>query len=197
MRKLFNEIQNAETANNAKFSIKQVSYNLLGEVMSFEGELIVNEQPVIACWAPTGKLTELNLVNPTIDDTEKYSLYIRRRLTGDTKQLEIYWIAATYYMLSGRMQHGTDFKIINGKYLAWKFQSFFANGFKAYCRKAYIPIGSMYGIHEDAEKQPYTILKHSLIYKSIEAELTGYDMVCDIKLLNLDVDFEALKGGQK
>jgi hypothetical protein len=193
MRKLFNEIQNAETASKADFNIKQVFYNLLGEVIRFDGEVIIDSQPVPALWNPTGDLISFNDQNPDGDVCEKYQLLIRRRLTGDTKQLEVYWMAATYYMLSGRLRHGSDYKVINGKYLAFKFQEFFGNGFKAYCRKAYIPIGAMYGIHGDIEKQPYTILKNSFIYKSIEAELTGFDLVVDIRLLNLDVDFEALK----
>jgi hypothetical protein len=196
MRKLFNEIQNAETAGKADFTISQVFYNLLGEVIRFEGDVSVNSQPVPAQWSPAGDLISFN-GQPAIDSERQiYQLIIRKRFTSDTRHLQFFWIAVTYYLLSGRLIKDYEYKILDGKFLAFAFEKFFTSGFKSYCRQAQVSVGSMYNIRNDIEKQPYTILKNSLIFKSLESELKGFDMVFDIKLLNLDIDFEALKGGQ-
>jgi hypothetical protein len=197
MRKLFNEIQNAETATGTDFSIKEVIYNLLGEVVRFEGVLFIDSSLVSAFWYPSGEIAKLNHMQPTPAESEKYSLFVRRRLGSDNKPLDVFWKAVSYYILSGGIENNKEYKLINGKYLALKLNRFQSWELKAYCRKARFTVSAFTGIGLELEKQPYHIHKNSLIYKSIESELTGYNLVCDIKLLNLDIDFESLKEIQK
>lgn len=201
MRQLFNEIQNAETANGDDFCIHQVFYNLLGEVIHLDGLITIEKDQVKARWNSSGTLMKIDLPKSSVNLVEsehidKYSLFIRKLLTSDTKQLHTFWSAITYYLLSRGLKNEIFFKLIDDNYIAFKLRECYKELYKPYCRSSHQVAVPLNYIEIDLPKQPYYIHVNSVLGQKLLIKTNGFDLVCNRQLLNLDVDFEALKGAK-
>ncbi len=195
MRRIFNEIQRAETISGDDFTVLEVISDLKGEILKLTGSVKINGKITPAEWNVKGIIESLDGL-PCADQQQRdaYSLIIKRTLTSNNSQLQVFWMAATHYLLTKSVKHGVDFILLPDGYVGFIFDRLHA-AYKQYSRKSdHLHTLSKDSILFELQYQPYYL--HMQSKRALKMSIPkGIDLVCSMEDLNLDVDFETLKGG--